>query len=167
MTNLKQFRNEIIIYAAAVAILAEVVSLFIIGINAWFSLGLAVGTAVTIVGFVLLVRTGEQLLLLNVKAPIICGYIFRIVLYAVAFFLCIRINLFCGAGCGIGFITIHIAIMVLYGIVYTFIKKKKNPLNDWIIPKKWNDLSIYDEEDDWDLSRKKNSSGEAEAEPEK
>ena len=38
--------------------------------------------------------------------------------------------------------------MFLYGIVYKFIKKKKNPLNDWIEPKQWNDLSVYDDEDD-------------------
>ena len=103
MTSLKEFRNEIIIYAIVMAAVAEVVSLFIIGPN----------------------------------------------VYGAVFFICIKASLPCGFGCGIGFVTIHFGIMFLYGIVYKFIKKKKNPLNDWTEPKEWNDLSVYDDEDDW------------------
>ena len=149
MTSLKEFRNEIIIYGIVMAAVAEVVSLFIIGPSALFAIGLAAGTAVSVIGFIILVRTGETLMEESRKAPILLGYIVRLVLYGAVFFICIKASLPCGFGCGIGFVTIHFGIMFLYGIVYKFIKKKKNPLNDWTEPKEWNDLSVYDDEDDW------------------
>ena len=148
MTSLKSFRNEIIIYGIVFAAVAEVVSLFIIGPNAAFAAGLAAGTAVSVIGFAILVKSGETLGKESKKYPLILGYVFRLLLYGVSFFICIKISLPCGFGCGTGFITIHCGIMFLYGIVYKFIKKKKNPLNDWTEPKEWNDLSIYDDEDD-------------------
>ena len=149
VTNLNSFRNEIIVYGIVMAALAEAVSLFLIGPDVMFSLGLAAGTAVSIIGFVILVYSGRALMENRRKSPILLGYIVRIALYAVSFFFCIRADLHCGFGCGLGFVTIHFGILFLYGIVYKIIKKKKNPLNDWTTPKEWNDLSQYDEEDDW------------------
>lgn len=148
MTNLKEFRNEIILYGLIMAAVAEVISLFVIGPGIMFPAGLAVGTAVSIVGFVILVRTGQTMMEQSKKSPILLGYLSRLVLYGAAFLFCIKVSLQCGFGCGTGFITIHAGIIFLYGIVYRFIKKKKNPLNDWTEPKQWNDLSIYDDEDD-------------------
>ena len=58
MTSLKKFRNEIIIYALAMAALAEVISLFVIGPSALFATGQAAGTAVSVIGFFILVKTG-------------------------------------------------------------------------------------------------------------
>ena len=148
MTSLKEFRNEIIIYGIVMAAVAEVVSLFVIGPNALFAAGLAAGTAVSVIGFIILVRTGETLSEESKKSPILLGYLVRLLLYGVVFFICIKASLSCGFGCVIGFVTIHFGILFLYGIVYKFFKKKKNPLNDWTEPKEWNDLSIYDDEDD-------------------
>lgn len=148
MTNLKGFRNEVIIYGILMAAVAEVVSVFVIGPCLFFPIGLAVGTAVSIVGFIILVRTGQSLMERSKKSPILFGYIIRLILYGASFLICIKVDLRCGFGCMIGFVTIHFGIMFLYGIVYKFIKKKKNPLNDWTHPKQWNDLSIYDDEDD-------------------
>ncbi|MDO4834524.1 MAG: hypothetical protein Q4A40_05755 [Bacillota bacterium] len=149
MIDLNEFRNEIIIYACLMAVLAELISLFVIGPSLMFSVGLLAGTAISITGFMILVRSGQYLLEKETKAPVLLGYVIRLVLYAVCFFICIKASLRCGAGCGCGFITIHCGILFLYGIVYNFFKKKKNPLNDWTTPKKWNDLSVYDEDDDW------------------
>ena len=55
VTNLNSFRNEIIVYVIVRAALAEAVSLFLIGPDVMFSLGLAAGTAVSIIGFVILI----------------------------------------------------------------------------------------------------------------
>ena len=52
-----KFRNEIILYSLIMAAVAEVVSLIVIGPNVWFVLGLLIGTAVAIVGFIILVKT--------------------------------------------------------------------------------------------------------------
>lgn len=132
------------------AALAEVIALFVIGPDLAFTAGLLIGTAISIIGFAILVRSGRHLLALEMKAPVVLGYAIRLVLYAVSFFICVRISFRCGAGCGCGFITVHCGIIFLYGIVYTFFKKKENPLNDWTTPKKWRDMSEYDdEEEDW------------------
>ncbi len=143
-----KFRNEIIVYACIMALVAEIVSLFVIGPDPFFVLGLVIGTAVTILGFIILVKTGQMLMDDKKKKPVVLGYVLRIFLYGISFLFCIKLSLRAGAGCGCGFITVHFGILLLYGIVYRFIKKKKNPLNDWIGPKEWNDLSVYDDEDD-------------------
>lgn len=80
MTSLKEFRNEIIIYAIVMAAVAEVVSLFIIGPNIMFPVGLAAGTAVSIIGFIILVKTGETLMEESKKSPILLGYVVRLFL---------------------------------------------------------------------------------------
>lgn len=146
-----KFRNEIILYSLIMAAVAEVVSLIVIGPNIMFVLGLLIGTAVAIVGFIILVKTGQMLMDDKKKKPVVLGYVFRIFLYGISFLFCIKLSLPCGFGCGCGFITVHAGILFLYGIVYRFIRKKENPLNDWIAgTKEWNDLSVYDdEEDDW------------------
>lgn len=149
VTDLRDFRNEIILWALIMAAVAEVASLIVIGWDVKFLLGLAVGTAVSVAGIFILVSTGQTLMTTKKKSPILLGYLGRLILYGVTFFICIRISLACGVGCVAGFVTLHFGIMFLYGIVYKFFKKKKNPLNDWTEPKQWNDLSQYDEEEDW------------------
>ena len=146
--DLKSFRNEIILWAGIMAAVAEVISLFVIGPSLQFAGGLVLGMAVSVVGFFILVRTGQTLMDTKKKSPVLLGYLLRLVMYAAAFMICIKIGLKCGFGCGCGFITLHFGILFLYGIVYKFFKKKKNPLNDWVGTKEWNDLSKYDDEDD-------------------
>ncbi|MGN0702748.1 MAG: hypothetical protein ACI4KL_06215 [Lentihominibacter sp.] len=149
VTNLKAFRNELIFWALIMAVVAELASLIAIGWDVTFLLGLAAGTAVSVTGVFILVGTGSALMLTGRKSPIILGYLARLIMYGTIFFICIRIAVPCGFGCIAGFVTLHFGIMFLYGIVYRFFRKKKNPLNDWTEPKQWKDLSEYDEEDDW------------------
>lgn len=147
MSDIKKFRNEIIICACCVAALIEIISLPAAGPSLLFFTGLLTGTAASIAGFMILVRSGQLLTERGKRSPVVLGYIFRLIIYAVCFLICIRISLRCGAGCGFGLVTVHFGILFLYGIVYNFFKKKKNPLNDWTVPKQWKDLSIYDDEE--------------------
>lgn len=148
MTNLSDFKKEIVKYSIIMALVAEVISLVIIGINLRFVCGLIVGTAVTIFNFHLLVLSGEKVMEEQRAMPVVGGYFVRLVIYGVVFFVATRFGFAAAAGCAAGFITIHAAIMFTYLIVYGLFKKKANPLNDWTEPKKWNDLSVYDDEDD-------------------
>ena len=102
MTSLKEFRNEIILYGVVMAAVAEGISLLVIGPSALFAAGLAAGTAVSILGFIILVKTGETLMEESKKSPILLGYIVRLFLYGAVFFICIKLSLPCGFGCGIG-----------------------------------------------------------------
>ena len=148
MTNLSEFKREIIKYTILTALVAEVISLLVTGIDSWFAGGLIVGTAVTIFNFHLLVLSGEKVMEVQKAMPVVGGYFVRLVIYGVVFFLATRFGFSAAVGCAVGYITLHVAIMFTYLIVYGLFKKKKNPLNDWTEPKKWNDLSIYDDEDD-------------------
>lgn len=148
--DLRQFRKEIIISTVCMAALTELISLIVIGPDKLFAAGLAAGTLATIGCFLILVRTGSLLDVLKSGTPVVVGYFVRMLLYGAAFLVCIRVSLACGLGCLAGFICLHAGIFALYGFVYRFIKKKENPLNDWTEPKEWNDLSVYDEEDEWD-----------------
>ncbi|MDO4518001.1 MAG: hypothetical protein Q4B78_02200 [Bacillota bacterium] len=146
--DLSKFRNETIPYIAIIALIVEVVSLFFIGPSLLFSIGLAVGTACSVLGFLLLVESGKLVAVTNKSSFAVHGYIIRLIIYAACFLVSIKFGIKCGAGCGFGLLTTHFGILLLHGIVYPFIKKEKNPLNDWTEPKEWNDLSIYDDDDD-------------------
>ncbi|MBQ9060431.1 MAG: hypothetical protein IJ128_04760 [Firmicutes bacterium] len=146
--DLTQFRKEILITTICMAALAELISLPVIGPSLPFGIGVCAGTATTILSFLILVKIGNMMDAKKTSAPMVGGYFVRMLLYGAVFFICIRASIPCGFGCLAGFITLHFGILILYGIVYRFILKKKNPLNDWTEPKEWNDLSIYDDEDD-------------------
>lgn len=146
--NLKEFGKEIIITAICMAAVAELVSLLVIGPSLAFALGVCAGTATTIVCFLLLTKIGAMTAENNSSGPMIGGYFVRMLLYGAVFFVCIKMSVTCGFGCLAGFVTLHFGILVLYGFVYRFILKKDNPLKDWTGSKDWNDLSVYDDEDD-------------------
>ena len=80
VTNLKAFRNELILWALIMAAAAELASLLIIGWDVPFLLGLAAGTAVSVIGVIILVGTGSALMTTGRKSPIILGYLARLVL---------------------------------------------------------------------------------------
>ncbi|MDO5491016.1 MAG: hypothetical protein Q4F96_01265 [Bacillota bacterium] len=144
------FKKEILLSALGMAVFAEILSLIVYKPSLWFAAGLAAGTATTVGCFLILVRTGTLTEISKKGGPVVGGYFSRMILYGIVFFLCIKLRISCGFGCLAGFLTLHFGILILYGIVYRFFRKKKNPLNDWIEPKEWNDFSIYDdEEDDW------------------
>lgn len=147
MGDLKSFKKEILLSALGMAILGEIVSLFVYRPSLWFAAGLAAGTATTIGCFLILTRTGAITEITKKSGVVVLGYFARMLLYGAVFFICIKIKVPCGFGCLVGFVSLHFGILVLYGIVYRFMKKK-NPLNDWTEPKEWKDLSIYDDEDD-------------------
>ena len=148
MGDLKSFKKEILLCALGVAVFAEIISLPIIGPNLWFGIGLAAGTATTMLSFLILTRTGAMTEIMKRSGIVVLGYFARMLLYGAVFFFCIRFKVVCGFGCLAGFISLHFGILVLYGIIYRFILKKENPLNDWTEPKEWNDLSVHDDEDD-------------------
>lgn len=148
MTNLLDFKNEIVKYTILMAVVAEVISLPLIGFDIRFLGGLVVGTAVTCFNFHLLVLSGQKVVEELRAMPVVGGYFIRLVIYGAVFLVAVKFGLEAASGCAAGFVTLHVAILFLYLVVYGMFKKKKNPLNDWTEPKQWNDLSVYDDEDD-------------------
>lgn len=155
MTDLTQFKREINIYTLLMAIVAELISLPFLGFDLGFSGGLIVGTLVTVLNFTLLVKAGEKVMDTREAKPMVGGYFIRLVIYGITFFAALKIGFHVAIGCASGFVTLHVAILFLYTVVYGLFKKKENPLNDWTEPKEWNDLSVYDDEDEnWNYKLK-------------
>lgn len=148
MGEYKKFRNKVIVGELVTGLFFAAISIPIIGLDGHFLFGLFLGTIVTVLNFILLVITGVKLMEVQSRAPVVLGYFGRLVIYGIAFFICIKIDLMTGLGCGISFMTLPVAILFIYGIFSRFPGAKKNPLNDWTEPKEWNDLSQWDEDDE-------------------
>ena len=143
-----KFRNQILKYCMIIAVITELVSLLIEGPDIKFFCGLAVGTAVTMFNFGILALSAVKLTEKHSKAPVVAGYFIRLPIYGAAFYFCLMAGKMSAIGCVLGFVTLHIAIMYIYGIKSRLPGADKNPLNDWKEPKQWNDLSQWDDEDD-------------------
>ncbi|MEG0829619.1 MAG: ATP synthase subunit I [Anaerovoracaceae bacterium] len=155
MNDLKLFKAEIIKYATIVGIVIGLASVLFLGMNLKFLIGLSAGTVISIVNFGIITFTGRKVSENKEKAPAIFGYFIRMPIYAVAFFLSVRYALICGVGCAIGFITIQLGIIYMYGIKSRFPGARKNPLNESDEPREWRDPKEWeDEEDSWHTDKK-------------
>lgn len=150
MASFLKFRNQIFMHSIIIAVLMELISLAVLGISSKFLLGLVAGTAVTIVNFTILERSAVKLMQKQSKGPVVAGYFLRLPIYGAVFYACLMAGLRSAVGCALGFVTLPLALMYLYGIKSRFPGAEKNPLNDWTEPKEWNDPSAWDDdEDDW------------------
>jgi hypothetical protein len=150
MEGLNAFKKRILVHCLIIAAVAEIVFIIVKGFQPWILLGLIIGTLTAMVNFAILVRAGKALISLQSKAPVVGAYFIRLPIYGIVFFICVRLGgLYAALGCGIGFLTVPFAIMIIYGIESRLPGAKKNPLNDWTEPKEWNDPDEWDDDDDW------------------
>ncbi len=113
---MEKFRRSIILVALVLALIAEVVSILVLGLNWDFTIGLLGGTAVSIVNFTIMTITTEMSL--EKKNPFLTmiSMVIRFALYGGVFALAIMQNYTMGAGCAIGFFTVQIAIFYIHAI---------------------------------------------------
>ena len=149
MDDLKRFRDRIFIHCGIVAAAAELISVPFIGWALRFLLGMVVGTTVTIVNFIILIAFARRMLQLESKGQVVGGYFIRMLVYGVAFYLCLKIGKYCAIAAAIGFFTLHISSVIIYGIETNLPGAPKNPLNSWTEPKKWRDPSEWEDDDDF------------------
>lgn len=143
-----KLRSQVLLHTLAAAALMGLVSLLVHGFDAKLLLGLVAGTATTVVNYGILERSVMNLMAKNSRGPVVAGYFLRLPIYGVVFYLCIRAGIPGAIGCALGFVSLHLALMYLYGIRTLFPGAPKNPLNDWTEPKQWADPSEWDDEDD-------------------
>ena len=117
MENLTKFRNRIFLTAGIIAVIAEIISLFILGIDFIFAAGLLIGTVVAVVNFFIMSICTE--ISLEKKKPLvtIIGTLLRYVLYGISFTPTLLYSYKMGIACGMGFFTIQISIMFLFVIL--------------------------------------------------
>lgn len=154
MEELTAFRRQIERRCLMAAGAGELISLPVAGFDVFFFIGILAGTAVTILCFRLLIRSAGQMMADHSKKPVVGGYFLRMAIYGVGFWLCLHGGARCAVGCAIGFLTLHIAMMIRYGIESRLPGAPVNPLNSWTGEKQWRDLSEWDDDDDgWKTGR--------------
>jgi hypothetical protein len=149
------FKNQIFLYGIGIALIFEVISLPFLGFDRGFAYGLALGTAISIVNFNLLAFTLGKVLENGSKTLAFIGYMVRLCLYGLVFYVSMRVSLWAGAGSVLGFVVLKIAMYYLHGFKAKFSKGRKvRPETDFPEKKKkrflgglfeWSDAS--DEED--------------------
>ncbi|MBO5666271.1 MAG: ATP synthase subunit I, partial [Firmicutes bacterium] len=134
-------KGKIYKYSIITAIVIDLISLIFLGLDRQFAAGLILGTCISAINFRLHVL---QILTLDVSKPRKFGafvrYVIRILLYAVGFYLALRISYICALGALLGFLTQKIAIIIEF-VFRPLLIKEKEPAE----PKKYNNL----DEDDW------------------
>lgn len=148
-----KLRIQVLQHTLAAAALMGLVSLLVHGFDARLLLGLAAGTATNVVNYGILERSVLALMDKNSRVRVVAGYFIGLPIYGVVFYLCLRAGAPSAVGCALGFLTLQLALIYLFGIRSLFPGAPKNPLNDWTEPKQWRDPSEWedgeDEKDDW------------------
>ena len=106
----------------------EVVSLPIHGWDLLFAMGASLGSAVSIFNYLIMATTTERMAETGKRGIFFLGFLLRLALYGAAFYFAVfRLSLWAGLGCGIGFLTSIIAVIILNAIIPIIKNKRKKP----------------------------------------
>lgn len=118
------------------AAICELVSLPLIGLSATFLYGLIFGLAVAIIGMRLLAATVDAVTSGSGKKIVSLGYVIRIILYALALYLCVRTGIYSLFGCMAGLLIPKVALS--FGqLAMPKIRKalgKEEPVEEYFVP---------------------------------
>lgn len=115
-TTLNQFKNQIFLGTIIVGLFCEVISLFFLGWNPNFAYGLLLGTAISIVNFNVMEFYLHKTLINSNRWMFFLGYMNRLLIFGVSFYVAIKVGILSGIGAIIGFMTLKIAIFYIHGI---------------------------------------------------
>ncbi|MDR2296473.1 MAG: ATP synthase subunit I [Clostridiales Family XIII bacterium] len=121
------FKNRIFFYGILIALILEAGSLLFLGLDASFAYGLALGTAVSIVNFNILVYTSQRLLDSGRAWMGFAGYLVRLAVYGFAFFMALRVNHTAALGAALGFLTLKLAIYCVHACAALLRGRRKDP----------------------------------------
>ena len=109
-----RFKTQIFLHGLIFASVIEAGSLIILGPDLGFVYGLSMGTCIAVVNFNILIFAGNKVL--NTGKPVIgfAGYLLRLCIYGIAFYMALNISLASGMGAILGFMTITLAILFLH-----------------------------------------------------
>lgn len=116
MDDIAKLKNEIWIASLVIALIAELVSLPIIGWDVGFLCGLALGTLSSIVSFGVLVWAGKRAIEQGKKSMSVVGYFIRLAIYGLAFVIAIKLSLYAALASLIGIMSSKLALIYAYGI---------------------------------------------------
>jgi hypothetical protein len=153
--GLAAFKNRIFFHGIAVALIFEAGSLLFLGFDIGFAYGLALGTAVSVVNFNILVFASRRLLASGRAWMSFANYIVRLAVYGFAFYMALRVSHTAAIGAALGFITLKLAIYYIHG--FRGIRSASSEKRDYVAPdwkkRRWKDIvkeilgSPYDDGD--------------------
>jgi hypothetical protein len=122
---LMQDKKITYIYAISAAMLIHLLSLPFLGLDIRFSYGLAFGTVVAIINHRILEKAGEWALIGGRGAGlIVAGYMIRLAIYGGAFLYALKLGTASGIACLLGFTTLKLGLIYVYGIRPTIQKRR-------------------------------------------
>ena len=120
---MSEIKKTITKYTIIIAAIAAVISLFVFGPNILFPYGIALGVCASLVNLSVISSSIDRAVASGRKAPVIIGFLIRIVLYGAAFFLAVRTGGISGLGAAIGFLLPRLCLHIHYGFLPWFRQK--------------------------------------------
>ena len=117
MNSAYEYKNEVIKLNIIIVLICEAVSLFFIGFDIKFALGLIAGTVITVINmnilyaFVKIAVNNNWGIIFN-----LLGYVIRMTIYGLALYLSIKISNASAIGIAIGFLGINLSVFFAQGI---------------------------------------------------
>ena len=118
-----EIKKAITKYSIIVALIAEIISLFVFGPGILFPYGLVLGVCAALVNMGILSFSIDRAIALGKKGPVNVGLIVRIIIYAAAFFISARTGHISGIGTAIGFILPKLAMQIEFNFLPWFRRK--------------------------------------------
>ena len=112
MTEVKKKTTK---YSIIAAVVAALVSLPVTGFSILFPYGMALGVCVSIVNLSVISSSIDRAVASGKKAPVIIGFLVRILLYAGAFWLAVSTGGLSALGAAIGFLLPRLILQIIYG----------------------------------------------------
>lgn len=123
--DLKKFKIEIYKYGAIVGLIMAIVSIPFLGLDIKYLYGLCLGIAISIANFEIMSFTYEKAIKPDGSSAIVfIGYILRLIIYGVAFYMAMNVSLVSGIGALLGFIALKIGIYYKHGFKAKFSKDR-------------------------------------------
>ena len=114
--DMKKFKLQIHIYTLVAAVVFGVGSIPFLGLNTHYFYGLISGVCISIVSFNVLLFVSEMVLNTGNKYMAALGYLIRLPLYGLDFYMCLRIGVVAGIACVIGFMAAPASMVYVHGI---------------------------------------------------
>ena len=116
-TNVSNRKTTIILTLILLAVI-EAVSLPFRGWDPGFAIGAALGGSAAVANYFIMAFTTERMAETGKRGIFFLGFLSRLVIYGAAFYLAaVRISLYAGLACALGFLTSIVAVLILNGLV--------------------------------------------------
>jgi len=114
--TINDLKKEITLYTVIAAAVAEAISLPFLGLNIVFPYGLAIGVCAAVINLSIISTSIEKAVAVNKRAPVIIGFVVRVLLYAGALLLAINASTISCLGAAIGMLLPRVVMYIRYAI---------------------------------------------------